>query len=61
MATKSHYPIHSQSIQAVFEKYLDARENARKAKALGHTQIRYPYKEKQHFNTKWKKKRIPIG
>ena len=61
MATKSHYPIHSQSIQAVFEKYLDARENARKAKALGHTQIRYPYKEKQHFNTKWKKDGFRLG
>lgn len=54
-ATKGKYPIHSQSIQAVFEKYIDARENAHKAKALGFTQVRYPYKEKQHFNTKWKK------
>ena len=54
-ATKGQYPIHSQSIQAVFEKYLDARNNARQARVSGHTQIRYPYKEKQHFNTKWKK------
>ena len=55
LATKGQYPIHSQSIQAVYEKYLDARENAQKARALGHAQIRYPYKEKEHFNTKWKK------
>ena len=55
LATKGQYPIHSQSIQAVFEKYLDARENAHKARMLGFSQIRYPYKEKRHFNTKWKK------
>lgn len=54
-ATKGQYPIHSQSIQAVYERYLDARENAQKARALGYTHIRYPYKEKRHFNTKWKR------
>ncbi len=54
-ATKGKYPIHSQSIQAVFEKYVDARENAKKARECGYGQIRYPYKEKKHFNTKWKK------
>lgn len=60
-ATKGQYPIHSQSIQAVFEKYIDARENAHKARALGFTQVRYPYKEKQHFNTRWKKDGFRIG
>ncbi len=60
-ATKAKYPIHSQSIQAVYEKYLDARENAHKARVLGYSQIRYPYKEKQHFNTKWKKDGFRIG
>ncbi len=54
-ATKGKYPIHSQSIQAVFEKYVDARENAKKARERGYGQIRYPYREKKHFNTKWKK------
>lgn len=53
--TKGQYPIHSQSIQAVYEKYLTARENAQKARALGHNHIHYPYKKKQHFNTRWKK------
>ncbi|WP_068963402.1 RNA-guided endonuclease TnpB family protein [Desulfosporosinus sp. BG] len=60
-ATKGQYPIHSQSIQAVFEKFIDARENAHKARALGFSQIRYPYKEKKHFNTKWKKDGFRIG
>ncbi|MGC7872189.1 RNA-guided endonuclease InsQ/TnpB family protein [Desulfosporosinus sp. SYSU MS00001] len=61
LATKGQYPIHSQSIQGVFEKYLDARENAHKAKRLGFTKIRYPYKPKKHFNTKWKKDGFRIG
>ncbi|MCB8815340.1 hypothetical protein [Desulfosporosinus shakirovi] len=61
LATKGQYPIHSQSIQAIYEKYLDARENAHKARALGFTQIRYPYKDKKHFNTKWKKDGLRIG
>ncbi len=46
-ATKGKYPIHSQSIQAVFEKYVDARENAKKARERGYGQIRYPYREKK--------------
>lgn len=54
-ASKGKYPIHSQSIQAVYEKYLQARENARKARLEGHSHIRYPYKQKKHFNTTWKK------
>ncbi|MCO1603907.1 RNA-guided endonuclease InsQ/TnpB family protein [Desulfosporosinus nitroreducens] len=61
LATKGQYPVHSQSIQAVYEKYIDARENAHKARALGFTQIRYPYKEKKHFNTKWKKDGFRVG
>ena len=32
MATKSHYPIHSQSIQAVFEKYLMPEKTPAKQK-----------------------------
>lgn len=52
--TKGKYPIHSQSIQAVYEKYLQARENAHQARIKGHTQIRYPWRKKKNFNTKWK-------
>ena len=55
LATKGNYPIHSQSVQAVFEKYVDARENAKRAREQGYARVRYPYKEKKHFNTKWKK------
>src|SRR5690606_18715706 len=52
-ATKGLYPIHSQSIQAVCHKYLQARDNAAQAKRMGYTQVRYPYRSKRHFPTKW--------
>ena len=61
LATKGQYPIHSQSIQAVLEKYIEARDNAHKARTLGYTQICYPYREKKNFNTKWKKDGFRIG
>ena len=54
-ATKGKYPLHSQSIQAVYEKYIQARENALQARLKGYTHIRYPWVQKKHFNTKWKK------
>jgi putative transposase len=53
--TKGKYPIHSQSIQAVVHKYIWARDAARQAKKQGRTEIRYPYKQKKNFNTKWAK------
>lgn len=59
--SKGQYPIHSQSIQAVYEKYLAARDNAHQARSLGFSQIRYPYKEKKHFNTRWKKDGFRVG
>ncbi len=49
LATKGQFPIHSQSIQAIYEKYLDARESAHKARLSEYTQIRYPYKEKHQL------------
>jgi putative transposase len=55
LATKGQYPLHSQSIQAVYERYLQARENALKARAKGYTAIRYPWRQKKNFNTRWKK------
>lgn len=55
LATKSKYPIHSQSVQAVYEKYLKARENAHRAKIKGYTNIRYPWRQKKNYNTTWKK------
>ncbi|GAB6889670.1 transposase [Geobacillus stearothermophilus] len=50
--TKGKYPIHSQSIQAVCHKYLNARDSAKKAKQKG-LDNKYPYKQKKYFNTKW--------
>jgi putative transposase len=51
-ATKGRFPIHSQSIQAVCHKYLFARDSAKKARQKG-LNIKYPYKKKKYFNTKW--------
>jgi putative transposase len=53
--TKGQYPIHSQSIQAVVHKYIWARDATREARKQGVTEIKYPYKQKKNFNTKWAK------
>ena len=53
-ATKGRFPIHSQSIQAVVHKYIFARDGAKEARKKGE-KIKYPYKKKKHFNTKWAK------
>lgn len=45
--------MHSQSIQAVVHKYIFARDAALKAKRKGYKYIRYPYKQKRNYNTKW--------
>ncbi|GAA5661447.1 transposase [Geobacillus stearothermophilus] len=45
--TKGKYPIHSQSIQAVCHKYLNARDSAKKAKQKG-LDNKYPYKQKEY-------------
>jgi putative transposase len=44
--------LHSQSIQAVCHKYLDARHAAHQARLAGYSN-RYPYKQKHYFPTKW--------
>lgn len=54
-ATKGKYAIHSQSIQAVVHKYVWSRDAAKKARDKGYTENKYPYKKKNHFNTKWAK------
>lgn len=51
--TKKRFHLHSQSIQAVVHKYIEARTDAWKAQQKGLTKQRYPYKQKKHFNTKW--------
>lgn len=54
-ATKGRFRLHSQSIQAVCHKYLFARDSTHQARKQGITTARYPYKQKNHFNTKWAK------
>ncbi|TLM98212.1 IS200/IS605 family element transposase accessory protein TnpB, partial [bacterium] len=58
--TKGRYHLHSQSIQSVQERYLEARKNAWKAKQAGYGHIRYPYKTKRHYPTRWKKDGLVI-
>ncbi len=51
-ALKRHYPLHSQSIQAVAHKYLFSRDSAHQARLKG-LKNKYPYRKKKYFNTKW--------
>ncbi|MDA8213064.1 MAG: transposase [Clostridia bacterium] len=53
--TRGRYHLHSQSIQSVQERYLVARKNAWKAKQAGYEHIRYPYRTKRNYPTRWKK------
>ncbi|HHT7008877.1 TPA: RNA-guided endonuclease InsQ/TnpB family protein [Bacillus cereus] len=50
---KGKYELHSQSIQAVAHKYLFARDATHQAIKKGIQTACYPYKKKNHFNTKW--------
>lgn len=54
-ATKVRFFLHSQSIQAVCHKYFFSRDSAYQAMQKGIKMARYPYKKKQHYNTKWAK------
>lgn len=49
---KGLYPLHSQTIQAVAHKFLQAREGTKEARKKGYNN-RYPWKTKHHFNAKW--------
>ena len=51
---KRKHRMHSQSIQAVVEKYTEARDSAHSNRLSGHLHIKYPYRTKRFFNTKWK-------
>jgi putative transposase len=53
--TKGKFHLHSQSIQAVCHKYVFARQSAHHAIQQGLSTVRYPYKKKKYFNTKWAK------
>lgn len=56
---KGKYPLHSQSVQAVAHKYLQARDGAKQAKRQG-LFVKYPYRKKKNFNTKWVGKSFSI-
>jgi putative transposase len=55
--TGQKFPIYSQSTQAVVHKYkyIWARVAAKKAREQGITTVKYPYKQKKNFNSKWAK------
>lgn len=50
---KNVYPLHSQSVQAIIEKYVIAREDTRLAIQKGYKN-KYPYKIKHHYPSIWK-------
>lgn len=50
---KKKYPVHSQTIQAVSHKYIDACESTYELRKKGYHKARFPYKKKNHFNAKW--------
>jgi putative transposase len=49
---KGLFPLHSQTVQAVAHKFLQAREGAKEARKKGHN-TRYPWKHKFVYNPKW--------
>jgi putative transposase len=50
--TKGRFLLHSQSVQSVVHKYLEARQSASKARKKG-LHNKYPYKKKHHYPTCW--------
>jgi len=54
-ALKNLYPLHSQSVQMVADKYLNARDSAHAAILKGYKN-KYPWRRKKNFNTQWKDK-----
>ena len=51
---KNIYPLHSQSVQSVVERYDDARLGAKAARDKGFLNINYPWKNKKNYPTRWK-------
>ena len=50
--TKNRYPLQSQSVQSVVHRYLFARDGARAAISKGYKN-KYPWRHKNHYNTRW--------
>src|SRR4051812_32443629 len=56
---KRLYPLHSQTIQAVAHKFLEARDGAKESRKKGYNNC-YPWKHKFVFNPKWVDKAFEI-
>lgn len=52
---KNIFPMHSQSVQMIADKYLSARDGAHQAIVKGYKN-KYPWRRKKNFNTQWKDK-----
>ncbi|MBL8149257.1 MAG: transposase [Blastocatellia bacterium] len=52
------FRLHSQTIQALIEKFFANIETTRVNRANGNKKARYPYKEKTYFNPVWKGQHI---
>lgn len=50
---KDLYPLHSQSVQAITDRYCDARDGAKAARDKG-LSISYPWRNKHAYPTRWK-------
>lgn len=57
---KNIYPLHSQSIQEVVQRYVDARDAAHAARLKGYKN-KYPWRTKKNFNIIRKKSSTSIG
>lgn len=51
---KNIYPLHSQSVQAITDRYDDARLGTKAARDNGFLNINYPWKYKKNYPTRWK-------
>ena len=58
-AMKGLYPLYSQSVQSVAERYCDARLGAKQARDKG-LNNRYPWRHKHAYPTRWKEESISI-
>ncbi len=56
---KRRYPLHSQTIQSVAHKYIEARNAAYQARLKGYKN-KYPWRYKKHFNSKWVDKAFSV-
>lgn len=57
---KKKYHLHSQTVQAIIQKYYSNIDTAKILRRNGHKNARYPYKFKKHFTPTWKKLAIKM-